>query len=226
MALLLWIVVSGITAQAQRGWKVLFNGRSTDAWRGYGRDSFPSGGWAIEGGTLKTVPGAPAAERADLITKDKYQNFILELEWRVSPGGNSGVMYLVAEGPEYAWYTGPEMQVLDDSRHPDGKNPKTSAGALYALIAPTNKVLRPVGEFNRARLVVRNNRVQHWLNGRKVVEYVLGSDELKRLIAESKFKEMPRFMQEKGGHIVLQHHGEEVWFRNIRIRPLSSRRAK
>ena len=112
------------------------------------------------------------------------------------------------------------MQVLDDERHPDGREPKTSAGALYGLVAPTNKTLRPVGEFNRARLVVRGGRVEHWLNGRKIVEYDLNGDSLKALIAASKFRDMPRFGREAGGHVALQHHGEEVWYRKIRIRRL------
>jgi hypothetical protein len=113
--------------------------------------------------------------------------------------------------------------VLDDEKHPDGKNPKTSAGALYGLIAPTNKTLRPVGDYNSVRLVVRNGHVQHWLNGRKVVEYDLGSDTLKSLIAQSKFKDYPRFAQNREGYIALQHHGDEVWYRNIKIRALPAK---
>ena len=214
------LVCVAVEASAKSGWKVLFNGKSTDAWRGYKRDSFPDKGWVIDGGALKTVVGG---DRVDLISKDKYQNYELELEWRVSPGGNSGVIYNVAEDLAEPWHTGPEMQVLDDSKHVDGKNPKTTAGSLYALIAPANATLRPVGGFNKARLVVRGNHVEHWLNGKKVVEYEQGSDAVKRLIGESKFKEFPRFAGERGGHIVLQHHGEEAWFRNIRIRELDAR---
>lgn len=205
---------------AKGAWVVLFDGNSTDRWRGYKRDAFPDKGWVIEGGALKTVVGG---DRVDLVTKDKYQNYELELEWRVSPGGNSGVIYNVSEDLTEAWNTGPEMQVLDDSKHPDGKNPKTSSGSLYALIAPAKATLRPVGEFNKARLVVHGTHVEHWLNGKKVVEYEWGSDDVKKLIAASKFKEFPRFAGERGGHIVLQHHGEEAWFRNIRIRELDTK---
>jgi hypothetical protein len=157
-------------------------------------------------------------DRVDLVTRDTYQDFELELEWRVSPGGNSGVFYDVSESQEQAWHTGPEMQVLDDLVHRDGKEPKTSAGSLYALIAPVDKTLKPVGEFNQARLVKKGRHVEHWLNGKKVVEYELGSEPLAKLIAESKFKDMPRFARESRGFVALQHHGEEVWFRNIRIR--------
>jgi len=208
---------------ADGGWTVLFDGSSTAAWRGYGRDAFPAGGWVVENGALKTVVGG---DRCDIVTREKYSGFELELEWRVSPAGNSGVIYRVAEGPEAAWHTGPEMQVLDDSGHRDGKDPRTSAGSLYALIAPKGATLRPVGEYNAARLVVRGDHVEHWLNGAKLLDYELGSPALAALIAESKFKDMPRFAKEKEGHVALQHHGEEVWFRNVRIRRLDGGQAE
>jgi hypothetical protein len=221
-AILLLLAAGAVTAQTQgRGkWKVLFDGKSTDAWRGFKQESFPTDGWTIEDGALKAVA---SGKRIDIITKEKFSNFELELEWRVSPGGNSGIFYHVSEGPEQVWYTGPEMQVLDDSAHNDGKNEKTSAGSLYALMAPTGKVLRPVGEYNKVRLLVRGNHVEHWLNGKKIVEYDLGSDALKELIAASKFKSMPQFAREKEGHIALQHHGDDVWFRRIRIRAMPAK---
>jgi len=211
------------TVTAKQKWQVLFDGKSTDAWRGYRRDAFPSKCWTVEGDELKTIKDCDKADRIDIITKDTYQDFELELEWRVAPGSNSGIIYLVSEDEDESWKTGPEMQVLDDDKHPDGKNPKTSAGALYALIAPTNKTLKPVGDYNKVRLVVRNGHVQHWLNGRKVVEYDLGSDMLKELIAQSKFKDYPHFAQNRKGHIALQYHGDEVWYRNIRIRALPTK---
>ncbi len=220
LLVLLSAPLCAVNVAAKGTWKVLFDGKSTDSWRGYKREDFPAKSWIIENGAIKTVVGA---ERVDLITKDKYRNFELELEWRVSPKGNSGIIYNVSEDLEQSWHTGLEMQVLDDGGHVDGKAPKTSAGALYALIAPTGSVLRPVGQFNKARLVVNNNRVEHWLNGKKVVEYTLGSDEVKGLIAQSKFKEFPRFAQEPGGHIGIQHHGEEVWYRKVRIRNLDEK---
>ncbi len=169
----------------------------------------------MENGLLKTIVGG---EVVDLMTKEQFQDFELTLDWHISPGGNSGIIYRVAEKGANSYNTGPEMQVLDDAKHKDGQNPKTSAGALYALIAPTNKVLQAVGEWNHARLVVRGNHVEHWLNGRKVVQYEFGSEKLKSLIAESKFKDMPDFAQEKIGYICLQNHRDEVWYRNIKIR--------
>ena len=205
------------TGGTKENWTTLFNGESTDAWTGYQLTTFPTKSWKVENGTLKTIAGG---EVRDLMTKEQYQDFELELEWKISPGGNSGIIYRVAPDLAHAWNTGPEMQVLDDSKHNDGKNPKTSAGALYALIAPQNKKLMPVGQWNKVRLVIKNNHVEHWLNGVKVVEYQLGSPELAKLIAESKFKTFPRFAKEKTGHICLQNHHDEVWYRNIRIRRL------
>jgi hypothetical protein len=194
--------------------RVLFDGKSTDAWRGYKRDAFPSKGWVVENGTLSPVVGG---DQVDLVTKDVYKDFDLELEWKVGPMGNSGVMYGVSETEPESYYTGPEMQVLDDVGHKDGQTSRTSAGALYDLVAPTGKVLKPVGEWNKARLVKKGNHVEHWLNGTKIVEYELGSPALAVLIANSKFKEWPRYAKERQGHIVLQHHGDPASFRNIRI---------
>jgi len=214
------VLVSPSFAAGAEPWKVLFDGKSTDAWRGYNRDAFPAGVWVVDGGALKTVPGAK--DPVDIITRDKYKDFELELEWKISTGGNSGIIYRVAElpAPSQTYQTGPEMQVLDDDQHKDGKDPRTSAGALYALIAATHKTLKPVGEWNKARVVVKGSHVEHWLNGAKVVEYEWGSPELKDLIAASKFKEWPRFATEAEGHIALQYHGDAVWYRNVRIRKL------
>jgi Domain of Unknown Function (DUF1080) len=211
------------TVTARAKWQVLFDGKSTDAWRGYRRDSFPSKCWNVVGNELKTIKDCEKADRIDIVTKDMYQDFELELDWRVSPGGNSGIIYLISENEDESWKSGPEMQVLNDDRHPDGRNPKTSAGSLYALIAPTNKTLKPVGDYNKVRLVVRNGHVQHWLNGKKVVEYDLGSDSLKESIAQSKFKDYPHFAQNRKGHVALQYHGDEVWYRNVRIRALPAK---
>jgi hypothetical protein len=216
--LVLILTISCYPVMAKKGkWKVLFDGKSTDAWRGFRQDSFPDKAWKVEGVTLRTVVGG---EARDIITKERYRDFELELDWKVAPGGNSGIIYLVSEDFDQTWKTGPEMQVLDDDKHPDGKDPKTSAGALFGLIAPVNKVLQPAGSWNRIRLIVRNGQVEHWFNGRKVLDYELGGDQLKNLIAGSKFKDLPRFAQNREGGIALQHHGDEAWYRRIRIRSL------
>jgi hypothetical protein len=204
-------------------WEVLFDGRSIEQaqqnFRGFKQAGFPNG-WALEGNALKTVAGHGGGG-SDIMTRQMYSDFELEFEWAVTTGGNGGVMYHVAETGDEAWNTGPEYQVLDDANHADGKNPKTSAGALYALIAPgPEKTTLPVGQFNQARIVVDKGRVEHWLNGHKVVEYRWGSPELRALIAQSKFAPLPQFMKANHGYIVFQHHGEEVWYRKIRVRRL------
>ncbi len=197
-------------------WQVLFDGTSLDHFRGYDQVAFPADRWVVEGDTLRAVPGAGI----DLITRDTYVDFELEFEWRVAPGGNSGVIYRVLETPAPAWMTGPEYQVLDDTAHPDGLRPETSAGALYDLLAPADKRLEPVGEFNTGRIVVREGRVEHWLNGALVVAYGWGDPAMRAVIGASKFADADGFMRQPSGHIVLQHHGEEAWFRAVRIRKL------
>ena len=199
------------------GWTFLFDGNNVDNLRGYKQEDFPWGGWAIENGNLKTIVGG---DLVDLVSKDVYKNFELELDWRVSPAGNSGIFYFATERTNYIWETAPEMQILDDNTHLDGKNLNTSAGSLFGLIAPSKRVVKPVGEFNHALIKVKNNRVEHWLNSIKILEYEYGSEELDKLIAKSKFKSMPHFAQADSGHIGLQHHGQEVWYRNIKIRKL------
>ena len=221
-ALAALVLIAPAAAAAAAGWKVLFDGKSTDAWRGYSRDAFPTGCWVIEGNTLKTVSGGK--QPCDLVTREPYRDFELELEYKLTPGGNSGVLYRVAELPgEPSWHSGPELQILDDDKYRQN-SPKNWTGSLYDLIAaPTDKVVKPVGEWNKVRVLVRDNHVEHWLNGKKVVEYELGSDALKTLIAGSKFKDMPRFAREPEGYIALQHHeGGDVWFRNVRVRRIGA----
>ena len=210
------VFVACATGGAQGGWVALFDGKSTDAWRGYRMETFPEKGWAVENGTLKAAAGGGP----DIVTKETFRDFELEFEWRVAPGGNSGVFYRATEDAETIWHTAPELQILDDGAHRDGGDPKTSAGSLYALVAPTGKTLRPVGEWNTARVVARGNRVEHWINGKQVVSYEVGSDALKQAIAASKFKAYPTFLTSAEGRIGLQSHGEEAWFRNVRVRRL------
>ncbi len=215
-AAFLFMLAACSGGRAQGEWVALFDGKSTDAWRGYRMQTFPEKGWAVENGTLKAVAGGGP----DIVTKETYRDFELELEWRVAPGGNSGVFYRATEEAESIWHTAPELQILDDGAHRDGADPKTSAGSLYGLVAPEGKTLRPVGEWNTARVVARGNRVEHWINGKRVVAYEIGSDALGQAIASSKFKEHPGFLKAAEGRIGLQSHGEEAWFRNVRIRRL------
>jgi hypothetical protein len=200
-------------------WEVLYDGKSVEHWRGFKREGFPDRSWDFRDGVLQSVEGA---EPVDLITRDKYQDFDLELEWRISPGGNSGIMFHVSEDAAKPWFSGPEMQILDDNQHPDGRNPKTSAGSLFDLIAPVNKELKPVGEWNLVRIHVAGPHVEYWLNGGKVVEYELGSDAFKALIAGSQFRDQQSYARQKTGRIVLQSYERQVSFRNIKIRRLDS----
>jgi hypothetical protein len=204
-------------------WEILFDGNSTEKWRGYKKTDFPSANWKVEDGVLKTNPNA---QPIDLVSKEEYGDFDLRVEWKVTPGANSGIIYRANEEGEEAWQTGPEMQILDDDKHADGKNPKTTAGALYALIAPTNKTLKPVGKWNKVRVIARGNHIEHWLNGKKVVEYDMNSPELQALIKESKFAPFLKFAKLPSGHVVLQHHQDEVWFRDIKIRRLKGQEGK
>ena len=196
-------------------WRVLFDGTSTRDWRGYRQDDLPAG-WRIVDGALTRV--APAG---DIVTREQFGDFELALEWKVAPGGNSGIFYRVAEGAdlEMVWQSGPELQVLDDAGHRDGARPETSAGACYGLYPAPRGIVRPAGQWNETRIVVAGTHVEHWLNDRKIVEYELGSAEWQERVRRSKFAGLPRYGREPRGHIALQDHGDWVAYRNIRIRP-------
>ncbi len=198
--------------EAKAGWTLLFDGKSLEHWRGYKKTEVPDG-WKAEDGALARPGGG-----GDLVTRDEYQDFDLKLEWKISPGGNSGVMFHVTEAHGASYESGPEMQVLDNAKHPDGHNPKTSAGAAYALIACSKEVVHPQGEWNEAELIVTGNHVEHWLNGTKVVEYELHSPAWQALVDASKFKSMPDYGMAASGRICLQDHGNQVWFRNVKIK--------
>ena len=178
-------------------WNVLFDGKTVKGIRGYKQSGFPDS-WEIVDGTLKTVPGYGI----DLISEEVYKNFELELEWKVPQKGNSGIFYFATEEGDYIWQSAPEMQIVD------------------ALIAPSANVVKPVGEFNQVRIKVKNNHVEHWLNGTKIVEYVYGSDMMWDLVKKSKFNKMPLFAKASEGHIGFQGDHGLIWYKNIRIRRL------
>jgi hypothetical protein len=222
------------TAEQAAGWRLLFDGKTFDGWRGLGYDSVPSAHWKIENGTIRKladgqVPRMPDGQPAaggDLITRDTVRDFELTWEWKISRAGNSGVKYNVSEqismanAPNHA-ALGFENQMLDDSLHEDNKVPSHRAGALYDLIPPNaNKVLAPVGEWNTSTIVFRGNHGEHWLNGRKVVEYELGTPQMDSLLAQSKYRSIRNFGEKRAGHIVLQDHVDEVYFRSLKIRRL------
>jgi hypothetical protein len=158
-----------------------------------------------------------AGRAGDLITRDMFGDFELELEWQVAKGGNSGIMYRVTENTEATYQSGPEMQVLDDERHADGRSRLTAAGSVYGLYAAPAGVVKPAGEWNAVRIVARGRHVEHWLNRVKVVEYEIGSPDWEARVAASKFKDWPEFGRAASGHIALQDHGDRVAYRAIRI---------
>jgi hypothetical protein len=210
-------------AQQSNGWHYLFDGKGVNELRGYKMDSFPNA-WKVENGALVAQTDVP---NVDLVTKDTYTNFDLTLEWAMSKAGNSGIFYNVQENSSHEsgngnspnWLDNFEFQLLDDIDFNDHE-PRRSAGSLYDLITPQNKVLKPVGEYNTARLLVDHGHVEQWVNGVKVVEYEIGSKEINDLISKSKYRTNPNFAKSTSGHIMFQHHGQKVWLRNIKIRRL------
>ena len=210
--------------EIEEGWQLLFDGRTLDGWRGYGLEGLPAG-WQVDDGVVHLSVAdvhlsVAEGERADLLTEAVFESFDLKLEWAVAAGGNSGIFFHVSEDHRRSYETGPEYQILDNAGHRDGAEPQTSAGSNYALHAPSRDLTRPLGEFNEARIRVQGDRVEHWLNGEKILEYKLWDEDWEERVEASKFAAMPGYGLNKTGHIVLQDHGDEIWFRSIRILPL------
>jgi 3-keto-disaccharide hydrolase len=204
--------------EAEQSWQLLFDGKSLKGWRGFQRKTIPKS-WRVADGALTLTKGG--SDRGDIRTLDAFDNFELRLQWAVSPGANSGILFFVRENvAENIWQTAPEMQVLDDARHEDGMQLSHRAGALYDLYAPKCNALKPAGEYNDVRLVVRNGHVEHWLNGYRVVEYDLDSADFRAHVAQSKFRDLPQFARVHSGYIGLQDHGDAVRYRSIRVRRL------
>lgn len=213
--------------EKQADWVSLFDGKTTKGWRGAYMPAFPEKGWKVEDGCLvhDAATGGESNSGGDIITEKQYTNFELELEFNIAPGGNSGIKYFVQEmNPRPAGSAiGCEFQILDDDKHPDaklGKDGNRTIGSLYDLIPAKNKKPNPPGSWNKARVVVRGEKVQHYLNDDLVVNYTRGDDTWRALVATSKYRDKPSFGEAKSGHILLQDHGDLVKFRNIRIREL------
>ncbi len=201
------------TLSAEDEMLVLFDGSSLDHFRGYKEEKIGAG-WKIDGKSLMF----DGSGGGDIMTKKTFENFELMFEWKVDPGSNSGIMYRVTTGDGAPYLSGPEYQILDDAKHRDGKNEFTSAGSLYAMYAPQGKSLKPVGEWNSGKIVIDGDRVEHWLNGKKVVEADISSDDWGKRKDGSKFKTWEKFGVSKRGHLCFQDHGDKVWYRNIRVK--------
>lgn len=204
-------------ADQAAGWQLLFDGKSTQGWRSYRKTTFPAKGWKAEDGILKKIAGERGG---DIVTEREFGDFELAWDWRIARNGNNGLKYLVTE--ERANGPGHEYQLLDDDGHPDGKRgPKRQTASFYDVLPPKKeRKLQPPGEWNTSRLLIQGNHVEHWLNGEKVLEYELGSEPLLAAIAQSKFKDAGGFGLKIRGRLMLTDHGDECWFRNVRVREL------
>lgn len=206
--------------EKKQGWKLLFDGKSLKGWHTFNATA-ASEAWKVSDGNLYLDVDSKVG-RGDLTTNKVYSNFDLKLEWKISKNGNSGIIFYSQEGEQYknSYLTGPEMQVLDNDGHPDGKIIKHRAGDLYDLIKSKKETVKPVGEWNEVEIISNNGNLSLFLNGEKAVSTILWDENWKQLIAGSKFKDMPDFGKFKSGKIVLQDHGDAVYFRNIKIKAL------
>jgi hypothetical protein len=201
-------------------WISLFDGKTFTGWRSFkGQDVSPA--WKIADGSIM-LDHSSGEKGGDLLTNEEYEDYELSLEWKIDSCGNSGVIFNVVEDQKYneVWETGPEMQVLDNTCHPDAKIIKHRAGDLYDLISCSTETVKPAGEWNEARIVSKDASYEFYLNGTKTVTFTMHTPEWDQMIAKSKFKDMPAFGKATKGHIALQDHGDKVWYRNIKIRIL------
>ena len=214
------------TEETKNGWQLLFDGKSTNGWHKYGNQTIGKA-WKVTDGNLYLDAASKkdwqTAEGGDIVTAEEFENFHLKLDWKISPNGNSGIIFFVHEDStkfKNTYNTGPEMQVLDNNGHPDAKIIKHRAGDLYDLISVSKETVKPVGEWNTAEIKSDNGDLRFFLNGEQVVNTTMWNDAWRTMIAGSKFKSMPGFGTYKKGKIALQDHGDNVWYRNIKIRKL------
>lgn len=207
-------------------WEWLFDGKTTAGWHTYGKDSLGSA-WKVEDSALHLDASVKddwqTKDGGDIVTNEEYENFHLQLEWKISPGGNSGIMFYVKEDTskyKYPWETGPEMQVVDNEGHPDGKIEKSRAGDMYDLIEGSGTIVKKAGEWNKVDIIADRGKLDFLVNGQPVLSTTLWDDNWKALVAGSKFKTMPGFGTFRKGRIALQDHGADVWYRNIRLKRL------
>lgn len=211
---------SGDTTGVGGDYTSLFDGKTLDGWRTYQNKNGDA--WSVKDGVLHCAGSESDKSdlQADLITKDQYENFDFSVDWKIAPEGNSGIMYLVGEGEEAAYLTGPEYQLIDDNNFPEKLEDWQKTGANYAMHPAPDARPNPVGEWNTTRIVVNRGKVEHWLNGTRIVSYDMGSEEWKAAKSGGKWKDTPTYGTVKKGHIALQNHGSEAWFRNIKIKQL------
>ncbi|MES2659562.1 MAG: DUF1080 domain-containing protein [Verrucomicrobiota bacterium] len=211
------------------GWRLLWDGKTSNGWRGIKSADFPKSGWVIQDGllTITETGGGESSSAGDIITKDKFSNFELSVDFKITTGANSGIKTFVDPGLNKGDGSaiGPEFQILDDERHPDaklGRDGNRTIGSLYDMFtAPKDKKVNPVGEWNNARIVSNNKQLTYYLNGVKTIDIQRGSQEWKDLVEKSKYKKWPAFGELPEGHILLQDHGNRVSFRNVKIRDLA-----
>lgn len=212
------------------GWRLLFDGKTTNGWHNYGKEGIGSAWKVIDGTLVLDDSNRQENERGysyipdggDIVTDEEFENYELRLEWKISPCGNSGIMFNILETEEYRlpWLTGPEIQVLDNACHSDAKYDTHRAGCLYDLIPVSKETVKPAGEWNSVRIVFDEGHLENWLNGEKVVETQMWTDAWDKMVSKSKFKRMKAFAKAKRGRIGLQDHNDKVWFRNIKIKAL------
>lgn len=205
--------------QSQKGWKNLFNGKSLDGWRNY--QNKLSGSWSVKDGILYCKGNKDGnTQHADLITEEQFENFEFSIEWKIASGANSGILYLVSEAYPSSFHSGPEYQLIDDKGYPSKLEDWQKTAANYAMNIPAEDATKAAGEWNHTRIIVNQGKVQHWLNEKKVVEYTLWDENWQKNKANGKWKDIAAYGSVKSGHIALQDHGGEAWFREIRIRRL------